>query len=94
MLVANKPEKNYLFSTDERIEIVKQCTSNVVNCSTNKKHQPLCKQAEIVLNLDLAILSTNLSAYKTYVENIRAEYIQHIPGKMFYSGRGKFFKKF
>lgn len=35
VLVANNPEKNYLFSTEERVEISKTCTSNVVNCSVH-----------------------------------------------------------
>jgi predicted metal-dependent HD superfamily phosphohydrolase len=61
---------------------------------STKKHQPLCKQAEIVLDLDLAILGTNPSAYKTYVENVKAEYTQHIPEEMFHSGRSQFLKSF
>lgn len=35
ILVANNPEKDYLFTTDERVEIVKKCTTGVVNCSVH-----------------------------------------------------------
>lgn len=36
VLVANNPEKNYLFTTDERVEIARRSTVNAVNCSVSQ----------------------------------------------------------
>lgn len=36
VLVANNPDKNYLFSTDERVEIAKRCTTKAINCSVSQ----------------------------------------------------------
>lgn len=61
---------------------------------STKKHQPICEQAELVLDLDLAILGTKPDIYSAYVENIKAEYAQHISEEVFRAGRSQFLKTF
>lgn len=61
---------------------------------STKKHEPLCEQANLVLDLDLSILGSPSHVYSDYVTNIIAEYAPYVPLDMFYAGRAAFLDKF
>lgn len=61
---------------------------------STKKHEPLCEDAKLVLDLDLAILGANSDIYLDYVDKVKAEYTQHIPVHIFNKGRADFLSKF
>lgn len=61
---------------------------------STQQHQPLCDEAKLVLDLDLAILGSPSHVYDEYVKNVTAEYTEHIPAHMFHPGRAAFLRKF
>lgn len=61
---------------------------------STKKHQPLCDQAALVLDLDLAILGTPPHIYEEYVKSVSSEYLAHVPAELFHFGRSEFLIKF
>jgi predicted metal-dependent HD superfamily phosphohydrolase len=59
---------------------------------STKKHIPLCPEAELVLDLDMEVLSWSWNNYLKYTQQVRQEYSM-VPDEMFYAGRLKFLEE-
>lgn len=61
---------------------------------STKDHTPRCPEANLVLDLDLAILGQPAPIYQQYVKNVAAEYAPFIPTDIYRYGRQEFLKRF
>jgi len=83
-LFAKKFCDKHLLSVDQNI--VSLCILSTI------EEIPLCRQAELVVDLDLSILSSDEITYQKYVDNIRKEY-SYLSDEEWKEGRAKFLEK-
>src|SRR5690349_15743546 len=71
-----------LYNTDKLAEYANPDVITKIIMST-KRHESLCPAADLVLDLDLAILGMAEPVYDEYVRGITAEYTPHVPFHLF-----------